>query len=139
MILATADLYTQNENSEIDTLKFKNENMDKSSANETNAENTVRSLIDAMSENNAQNIRSLFNDNAKQAYGNGGWKSGNDFFKWLQSDIIDRKGYVDNAKFETKADQVVVTGQYSSEGYTSKANFLFEVENDKIISWQMRY
>lgn len=115
--------------------------MDKINDNETNAENTVKSLINAMSENNAQKIRVLFKDNAKQAYGNGSWKSGNDFFSWLQSDIIDRKGHVDDAKFKTEANQVVVTGQYSSEGYTNKANFLFEVDVDdnKIVSWEMRY
>jgi len=113
--------------------------MDNSSNNENNAVKTVRSLIDAMSENNAQKIRSLFDENAKQAYGNGSWKSGKDFFNWLQSDIIDRKGHVDHAKFKTEANQLVVTGQYSSEGYSNEANFLFEVEKGKIVSWQMRY
>ena len=104
-----------------------------------NPESVVNSLIEAMTANDAEKIRSVFIENTKQAYGNGEWKSGNDFFSWLQSDIIGRKGHVENAKYSTDGNEVVVTGQYSSEGYTNKANFLFVVENDKIISWQMRY
>lgn len=113
--------------------------MSENTDHEKNPENVIKSLIEAMTENDAQKIRSLFHKNAKQAYGNGSWKSGSDFFSWLQSDIIDRKGHVDNAKYSPDGNEVVVTGQYSSEGYTNKANFLFVVENDKIISWQMRY
>lgn len=104
-----------------------------------NTENPVRLLIEAMNKNNAKEIRSLFHDNAKQAYGDGPWKSENDFFSWLQSDIIDRKGHVDNPELRTEDHTVIVTGQYSSEGYTNKANFLFTVKNNKILSWQMRY
>ncbi len=85
-------------------------------------------------------VRSQFHENAKQAYGeNGDWKSGKNFFKWLESDIIERNGHVENAQYEVNGDEVVVTGQYSSKGYTNKANFLFKVEDGKIISWQMRY
>ncbi|WP_236973995.1 nuclear transport factor 2 family protein [Membranihabitans maritimus] len=113
--------------------------MDKNVNNNSNPEAIVRSLIQAMSSNDADKIRSLFHENAKQAYGDGSWKKGEDFFSWLQSDIIDRKGHVDDAKFSIKENQVVVTGQYSSLGYTNKANFLFFVEGDKILSWQMRY
>ncbi|WP_339709324.1 nuclear transport factor 2 family protein [uncultured Kriegella sp.] len=103
-------------------------------------EQVVIQLIEAMSVNDAAKIRSLFHKDAKQAYGeSGSWKSGEAFFKWLQSDIIDRKGQVDTAKFSADGDKVVVTGQYSSVGYTNKANFLFSVENGKIKSWQMRY
>ena len=104
-----------------------------------NAEQVVKSLIDAMNMNDSERIRSQFQKEAKQAYGEGSWKSGEAFFKWLQSDIIDRKGHVENAKFSTDGNQVKVTGQYSSVGYTNKANFLFSVEDGKIASWQMRY
>ena len=106
---------------------------------QNNPEAVVKSLITAMSENDAEKIRSSFNENTKQAYGNGDWKSGKDFFGWLESDIIERDGHVDNAQFETDGNSVVVTGQYSSRGYSNKANFLFVVEDDKIKSWQMRY
>lgn len=105
----------------------------------TNSESVIKSLITAMSANDAEKIRSLFDENASQAYGNGDWKSGKDFFKWLESDIIERKGHVENAQYEVNGNEVVVTGQYSSKGYTNKANFLFKVEDGKIISWQMRY
>ncbi|MDC1068458.1 nuclear transport factor 2 family protein [Candidatus Kapabacteria bacterium] len=105
----------------------------------TNAENIVKSLIEAMAQNSAEKMRSLFHNEAKQAYGEGKWKSGEAFFSWLQSDIIDRKGQVDNPKFTSEGNQVFVTGQYSSEGYTNKANFLFRVEDRKISSWQMKY
>ena len=113
--------------------------MSENTNNLKNPESVVKSLIEAMTANDAEKIRSVFLENTKQAYGNGSWKSGSDFFSWLQSDIIDRKGQVNNAKYSTDGNEVVVTGQYSSEGYTNKANFLFMVENDKIISWQMRY
>lgn len=113
--------------------------MNNNNKTDISAENTVKSLIQAMETNDADKIRSQFHENAKQAYGSGEWKSGEEFFSWLQSDIIDRKGHVDNAKYSTNGNEVIVTGQYSSEGYTNKANFLFVVENGKISSWQMRY
>ncbi|EDM43991.1 hypothetical protein SCB49_10387 [unidentified eubacterium SCB49] len=99
----------------------------------------VKSLINAMENNDAEKIRSLFNKNASQAYGDGAQKSGNAFFSWLESDIIDRKGKVSNPEYKSNNNEVVVTGQYSSEGYTNKANFLFTVKDGKIQSWQMRY
>lgn len=109
--------------------------------NKTNddAEKIVKALIDAMTVNDSDTINSLFNDDAKQAYGDGSWKSGEKFFTWLQTDIIEREGHVDDANFSTNGNQVVVTGQYSSKGYTNKANFLFTIKNGKIHSWQMRY
>jgi ketosteroid isomerase-like protein len=112
------------------------ENKDKATSN---PENVIKSLIDAMKTNDAEKIRSLFNANASQAYGDGAAKSGAAFFKWLDSDIIDRKGHVENAKYSVDGNAVVVTGQYSSVGYTNKANFLFSVEDGKIMSWRMRY
>ncbi len=123
----------------INSTTSKKETMDKNENNSLNPETIVKSLIEAMTSNDAEQIRSLFHEEAKQAYGNGSWKSGEDFFSWLQSDIIDRKGHVNNAKFSTEGNQVVVTGQYKSEGYTNKADFLFVVKDSKISSWQMRY
>lgn len=105
----------------------------------TNPKAIVRSLIEAMATNEAHKIQSLFHDNAQQAYGSGDFKKSEDFFSWLKSDIIDRKGHVDHPQYEVSGNEVVVTGQYSSIGYTNKANFLFKVEDDKIKSWQMRY
>lgn len=104
-----------------------------------NPEAIIQSLIDAMKANDTEKIRSLFNANASQAYGDGAAKSGKAFFRWLDSDIIDRTGHVDNAEFKTNGNEVVVTGQYSSIGYTNKANFLFTVKDGEIMSWQMRY
>lgn len=104
-----------------------------------NPESVIKSLMAAMATNDAEKIRSLFAENASQAYGDGAAKSGKAFFSWLQSDIIERKGHVENAQYEVNGHEVVVTGQYSSKGYTNKANFLFKVEEGKIISWQMRY
>ncbi|WP_197496161.1 nuclear transport factor 2 family protein [Maribacter hydrothermalis] len=102
-------------------------------------ESIIKLLMTAMSANDAEKIRSLFNSNASQAYGDGAAKSGKAFFSWLESDIIKRKGHVDNAKYTVNGNEVVVTGQYSSEGYTNKANFLFTVKDGQIMSWQMRY
>ena len=54
--------------------------------------------------------------------------------------ILDRNGKVANPEYTIISDnEVVVKGQYSSEGYTNKANFLFTVENGLITSWRMRY
>jgi len=128
---STQFIYKQN------TLKFNS--MNNNSNSQSNPEHVVRSLIDAMSENDAEKIRSMFHENASQAYGDSPAKSGQDFFSWLESDIIERKGHVDNANFSTNGNEVVVKGQYSSKGYTNKANFLFKVKGDKIMSWQMRY
>ena len=112
---------------------------EKSDNSASSPEHVIKSLIDAMKTNDAEKIRSLFTANASQAYGDGPSKSGAAFFKWLDSDIIERKGHVADAQFSLDGNEVVVTGQYSSVGYTNKANFLFSVEEGQIISWQMRY
>ncbi|WP_339696949.1 nuclear transport factor 2 family protein [uncultured Marixanthomonas sp.] len=106
---------------------------------ESNPEEVIKSLITAMSKNNAEQIRSLFHENASQTYGSGEAKYGEAFFSWLESDIIERQGHVENAHYTTNNKEVVVTGKYSSKGYTNKANFLFTVEGGKIKSWTMRY
>jgi SnoaL-like domain len=104
------------------------------------AEPTARALVEAMAANDAARIRALFAPNASQAYGNGTAKSGPAFFAWLQSDIIDARGRVDNARFAASGNRVEITGQYSNRsGYRSAANFLLIVEQDRIVSWQMRY
>lgn len=105
----------------------------------TSPESIIKSLIAAMSSKDAQKIRDVFHENASQAYGNSPAKSGKAFFSWLESDIIEREGMVAHPEFKVDQNQVIVTGQYSSKGYTNKANFLFKVEDGKIVSWQMRY
>jgi len=110
---------------------------DQASSSEPRA--VVTALIDAMQTNDAEQIRSLFDANASQAYGDGPAKSGAAFFSWLDSDIIQRQGRVENAELAVDGNQVVVTGQYHSRGYTSAANFLMTVENGRITSWRMRY
>lgn len=60
--------------------------------------------------------------------------------KWIESDIISRQGKVTNPQYTViNENQVVVKGQYSSQGYTNKADFLFNVENGLITAWRMRY
>jgi len=139
--LSSLSLYSIKSNAEINHFQTTERkiNMTDNSKYDNDPKATVNSLIEAMSINDAEKIRSAFHEDAKQAYGSGSWKTGDDFFAWLQSDIIERKGHVDDAKFSTNGNEVIVTGQYSSEGYTNKANFLFVVEDGKIISWQMRY
>jgi len=117
----------------------KNTNQEFKKENMKNPEEMVKKLIEAMKVNDGNKIKSLFHENASQAYGDGPSKSGKKFFSWLDSDIIDRKGHVENAKYAVDGNSVVVTGQYSSIGYTNKANFLFSVKDGKIMSWQMRY
>ena len=89
---------------------------------------------------NGLRIRTLFAPQAQQAYGDGRPKSGPAFFAWLESDIIERKGQVDEAQFAVNGSEVIVTGQFrNSRGYRAAANFRLVVENGRIISWQMRY
>jgi len=102
-------------------------------------ESVVRALLEAMQEKNAEQIRSLFAEDASQAYGSGRAKSGEAFFRWLQSDIIDREGRVENPTLEVDGNTVVVKGTYRSRGYSSKADFLMTVEEGRITSWRMRY
>jgi len=100
----------------------------------------VRVLIDAMKNNDGVRIRALFAPNASQAYGDGKPKAGPAFFAWLESDIIERKGQVDQAQFAVNGNEVIVTGQFSnSRGYRAAANFRIVVEQGRIVSWQMRY
>lgn len=100
----------------------------------------VRVLIDAMKNNDGTRIRALFAPNASQAYGDGKPKVGPAFLAWLESDIIERKGQVDQAQFAVNGNEVIVTGQFSnSRGYRAAANFRIVVEQGRIVSWQMRY
>ncbi|ADQ16545.1 hypothetical protein Lbys_0786 [Leadbetterella byssophila DSM 17132] len=101
----------------------------------------VKTLIEAMKAENAELIRAQFSETATQAYGADGiMKTAAETKKWIESDIIERQGKVANPEFTVISEnEVVVKGQYSSRGYTNKANFLFTVENGLITSWRMRY
>jgi len=106
-----------------------------------NVLNPIKALIEAMQSENAELIRVQFADTATQAYGAEGiMKTAEETKKWIESDIIDRRGKVGDPEYTViSKNEVVVTGQYSSKGYTNKANFLFTVENGLITSWRMRY
>jgi hypothetical protein len=109
-------------------------------ATATDANSVVRALVDAMKANDAARIRALFAPQAQQSYGDGRPKSGQAFFAWLESDIIQRKGQVTDPQFAVNGNEVIVTGQFSnSRGYRAAANFRLVVENGRIMSWQMRY
>ena len=101
----------------------------------------VKTLIEAMEAEDAELIRAQFSETATQAYGAGGiMKTPEETKKWIESDIIERQGKVANPEFTViSKNEVVVKGQYSSRGYTNKANFLFTVENGLITGWRMRY
>src|SRR5690554_1598035 len=101
----------------------------------------VKALMEAMQSENAELIRAQFSKTATQAYGADGiMKTAEETRKWLESDIISRQGKVANPQYTViNENEVVVTGQYSSQGYTNKANFLFTVENGLITGWRMRY
>ena len=100
----------------------------------------VRALISAMQAQDAAAIRAQFAPTATQAYGaDGKMKDPAATAKWLESDIIQRRGKLEAPEFTVNGNEVVVRGQYSATGYTSKANFLFTVENGLITSWRMRY
>lgn len=111
-----------------------------SAAQAGDAGSVVRALVDAMKHNDGARIRALFAPQASQAYGDGQPKSGPAFFAWLQSDIIERKGQLDQALLTVNGSEVIVTGQFhNSRGYRAAANFRLVVENGRIVSWQMRY
>tara|TARA_R110002020_G_scaffold355729_1_gene568403 strand:- start:389 stop:721 length:333 start_codon:yes stop_codon:yes gene_type:complete len=101
----------------------------------------VKALMEAMESENAKLIRAQFAPTATQAYGaDGKMKTAEETAKWIESDIISRQGNVKKPKYTIiDGNQVVVRGQYSSRGYTNKADFLFTVENGLITSWRMRY
>lgn len=100
----------------------------------------VRALIEAMEAGDAARIRTQFSPDATQAYGaDGPMASPAATVRWLESDIIARGGKVTNPKFSVNGNEVIVRGQYSSRGYSSKADFLFTVKNGLITSWRMRY
>ncbi|OYD41730.1 hypothetical protein CHU00_07005 [Sphingobacterium cellulitidis] len=101
----------------------------------------VKALIEAMEAENAELIRAQFSEKVTQAYGaDGKMKTPEETKKWIESDIISRQGKVANPQCSIiNENEVVVKGQYSSQGYTNAANFLFTVENGLITSWRMRY
>jgi hypothetical protein len=100
----------------------------------------VRALVSAMQAEDAAAIRAQFAPTATQAYGaDGRMKNAAATAKWLESDIISRRGKVKDPEFTVNGKEVVVRGQYNAVGYTSKADFLFTVENELITSWRMRY
>ncbi|WP_300581889.1 hypothetical protein [uncultured Pseudoalteromonas sp.] len=102
----------------------------------------VTVLLNAMKNNNEEQIRAVFADNASQEYER--WykrkNSGDRFKSWLESDIINVHGQVIEPVLKMTGNQVVVTGTYkNNDGYSSPANFLLVVEQGKIVSWTMRY
>lgn len=101
----------------------------------------IQTLMEAMEAENAELIRAQFAKTATQAYGaDGKMKTPEETAKWLESDIISRRGKVAKPEYTVFNErEVVVKGQYSSQGYTNKSNFLFTVENGLITSWRMRY
>lgn len=100
----------------------------------------VRALISAVQAQDAAAIRAQFAPTATQADGaDGKMKDPAATAKWLESDIIQRRGKVEAPEFTVHGNEVVVRGLYSATGYISKANFLFTVENGLITSWRMRY
>jgi len=100
----------------------------------------VRALLRALEAKDAVAIRNSFASNATQAYRAEEWKTPERFKRWLESDIIRREGSVANPIFSFEGvNGIVVKGTYASKGYQSAANFLFTVENNKIVSWRMRY
>ena len=100
----------------------------------------ARQLVDAMTANDAVRLRALFAPQAWQAYGDAAPKRGEAFFAWLQSDIIDRAGRVDDAQVEADGNAAVITGRYrNNRGYRSAANFLITAEAGRIVGWRMRY
>lgn len=100
----------------------------------------VRALIAAMQVQDAAAIRAQFAPTATQAYDTGGkMKAPAATAKWLESNIIKRHGKVPDPEFAVNGSEVVVRGQYNATGYTSKANFLFAVENAQITNWRMRF
>ena len=100
----------------------------------------VRALIAAMQAEDAAAIRAQFAPTATQAYGEDGrMKTAAATARWLETDIISRQGKVADPEFTVNGNEVVVRGQYSARGYTSKANFLFTVDGGLITSWRMRY
>ncbi|WCM42043.1 nuclear transport factor 2 family protein [Flavobacterium sp. CBA20B-1] len=101
----------------------------------------IKALIEAMQTENAELIRAQFSKTATQAYGaEGTMKTADETRRWIESDIISRQGKVANPQYTViNENQAVVKGQYSSEGYTNKADFLFTVEDGLITAWRMRY
>lgn len=102
----------------------------------------VSQLMDALQANDAERIRASFSVDATQLYER--WwareKSGDSFRAWLESDIISTHGKVQNANISADENRVVVTGEFeNNSGYSAPADFLFEIEGNKIISWTIRY
>jgi len=139
IILFTSLALTACGQSQISDQTKKTQNLEKMQ-NETVLK-PVKALIEAMHAENAELIRAQFSKNATQAYGaEGTMKTADETKKWIESDIISRQGKVANPQYTViNENQVVVKGQYSSQGYTNKADFLFNVENGLITAWRMRY
>lgn len=139
IILFTSLALTACGQSQISDQTKKTQNLEKMQ-NETVLK-PVKALIEAMHAENAELIRAQFSKNATQAYGaEGTMKTADETKKWIESDIISRQGKVANPQYTViNENQVVVKGQYSSQGYTNKADFLFNVENGLITTWRMRY
>ena len=139
IILFTSLALTACGQSQISDQTKKTQNLEKMQ-NETVLK-PVKTLIEAMQAENAELIRAQFSKNATQAYGaEGTMKTADETRKWIESDIISRQGKVANPQYTViNENQVVVKGQYSSQGYTNKADFLFNVENGLITAWRMRY
>lgn len=136
--IACSQTNTQNTNENKKTITT---NSKPTAMQDENLLKPVKTLIEAMEVENATLIRKQFAKIATQAYGaDGEMKTPEATAKWIETDIIGRQGKVSQPEFTVEnGNQVIVKGQYSSQGYSNKANFLFTVEDGLITSWRMRY
>jgi hypothetical protein len=101
---------------------------------------TIETLMNAMRAKDAATIRTLFDANGQQQYGNASPKTGKAFLAWIESDVIAAEAVVDDTVMSQAEGGIVVTGTIrNNNGYKNKANFLFKVDAGKINSWHIRY
>ncbi len=101
-------------------------------------EAVVLAFVETINAGDQEAVFALFAEDACVAYGTGACMSAERLERWWQSDIFSVEGRIEEAELTTDGSEVTLTGQYRSNGWSGRANYVFTVADGLITGWSMR-
>lgn len=104
---------------------------------EQEAESVVIQFVEAVNQGDQETTFALFAPNACVGYNEICF----DAFKlvsWWDSDIFSVEGQIEDVTLSTDGDEVTLSGFFSSSGWRGNADYLFTVNDGRIVGWSLR-
>lgn len=101
-------------------------------------EAVVQAFITAVNAGDQAATFALVSPDTCIQYGTGTCISAERLERWWQSDIFGPQGQITADELVTDGDTVTLTGQYNSNGWSGRANYVFTVADGLITGWSMR-